>query len=931
MTRLPRAALLLAVAAAAPLIPDTPYLELVPQRAAWSGAWANNTLPSPWTELDACAPPSDGAAPALFLAADVSAGGRALALLACADGGLAEAASNTRLEVRGLPGGAARGFIAAGAARGVRLATNTLSAVAADGAALYGLACVLSDARCTATVLDVAHGLGSPLSALLVAADAADGAGGALVVGSGPGGTAVWALSAAGVAKRVWADASASYTTVAFSAARRELALGNASKLVLLDASAGAAPRAIPPRAATRWSAAVGAREEVLPLRRWLWATNVTTSAGGEIDDAIKALVYDDGEMPAGGHGSGNGTLWIGTPTGLHALYPNGTITRFGGAQGLPVANITALAVGPGVASAAPSRHVWIGTTLGLALLDPFADADVAGVPFAPRVSAAVAVGGDSSGGAIGAGAARWRYYAGPRHVPVLPDGASSARAAASAVSAGGLVLLPAAAAAAAGMHVKVGAGGERGMYSYGAAAPDAGVAFAAVRGGLAALQPQFWTLADKAAAWERYVRPHIYDGQANDCGYAGFGRSESCAWSPGANDGLWSAALLAGEAWRWAVTRAPDALNRTLELFSGMRALNEATGIRGLIARAAVGPAFTPAPSGGDWHKSTALPGWSWLGDASSDEVVGHVLAYPLVAATAVAAGDAKTAAAANTLIIDLARYITLNNFTLVDVTGRPTTWGRWDPAAVGTPYYPGDPTRSDNRGENSLEVLALLAAALRAAPPASADAALFRDAIVFLAVDQEYTANLANTRIVAPDDVNYSDDELELFSFYSLCFATEAGGPDDGLLAPIRAAALVGLRRAWYAAVGATRQAMYGTMVMACTGMVAEGGGAPPAPDAGAAATIAADVVWNLRGWALEAADWPVDNSARIDIVADASANRFGSVDTVDVLPMRERQQQRWNADPYGLSGGDGGGEADAGAFLCAFWAARWYGVVG
>jgi IclR family pca regulon transcriptional regulator len=71
-------------------------------------------------------------------------------------------------------------------------------------------------------------------------------------------------------------------------------------------------------------------------------------------------------------------------------------------------------------------------------------------------------------------------------------------------------------------------------------------------------------------------------------------------------------AALLAGEAWRWTVTRAPDALNRTLELFSGMRALNEATGIRGLIARAAVGPTFVPAPSGGDWHKSAALPGWS-------------------------------------------------------------------------------------------------------------------------------------------------------------------------------------------------------------------------------------------------------------------------------------------------------------------------------
>ena len=32
------------------------------------------------------------------------------------------------------------------------------------------------------------------------------------------------------------------------------------------------------------------------------------------------------------------------------------------------------------------------------------------------------------------------------------------------------------------------------------------------------------------------------------------------------------------------------------------------------------------------DWHESLSEPGWRWKGNTSSDEVVGHMLAYPLV-----------------------------------------------------------------------------------------------------------------------------------------------------------------------------------------------------------------------------------------------------------------------------------------------------------
>ena len=67
------------------------------------------------------------------------------------------------------------------------------------------------------------------------------------------------------------------------------------------------------------------------------------------------------------------------------------------------------------------------------------------------------------------------------------------------------------------------------------------------------------------------------------------------------------------------------------------------------------------------------------------------------------------------------------------------------------------------------------------------------------------------------------------------------------------------------------------------------------------------------------------------RQSVNSPVSADRFGATDAVAVLPMRERQHQRWNADPFALSGGDGSGEADPGAFLMAYWAARNWGVLG
>lgn len=56
----------------------------------------------------------------------------------------------------------------------------------------------------------------------------------------------------------------------------------------------------------------------------------------------------------------------------------------------------------------------------------------------------------------------------------------------------------------------------------------------------------------------------------------------------------------------------------------------SQVTGIRGLMARSAVDENVTV--DGDAWHESDSVPGWQWKGDTSSDEVVGHMFAYPIV-----------------------------------------------------------------------------------------------------------------------------------------------------------------------------------------------------------------------------------------------------------------------------------------------------------
>ena len=122
--------------------------------------------------------------------------------------------------------------------------------------------------------------------------------------------------------------------------------------------------------------------------------------------------------------------------------------------------------------------------------------------------------------------------------------------------------------------------------------------------------------------------------------------------------------------------------LARRRSAFEGMHLILRATGIRGLISRCVLAPGSETGD--GHWHNSTVqgLENYLWKGDASSDEVCGHMMAYPLIQSLVAPAMPPANATVARDSLLDLARYITSNGYRLIDITGAPTTWGHWEPA---------------------------------------------------------------------------------------------------------------------------------------------------------------------------------------------------------------------------------------------------------
>lgn len=408
---------------------------------------------------------------------------------------------------------------------------------------------------------------------------------------------------------------------------------------------------------------------------------------------------------------------------------------------------------------------------------------------------------------------------------------------------------------------------------------------------GVSHIELRTMTLDQKAAYFEQRIRARhdrygmVADSRLMRPGDLGSNRLESSD-----NDGLWTAMYAAGECFRYAVTHSPEALARARRATEAVLFLASVTGRPGFPARSYVRKG-EPVPADGVWHDS-ADGRFVWKGDTSSDELVGHFLLYSIVFDLLPDPAVKERVREAARAIMD---HILAHGYYLTDINGQPTTWGKWSLAYFSTPEgKPDSPL-------NAVELLSFL----RTTQHLTGDARYERE-YRKVALDMGY-ARIAAQYKELDDELNYSDEELAMLSFYPL-FRYER---DPELLRLYRDAL-----GQWWENMQREKNPLW-TFIYAMANPTTR-------PDLESAA-------WTLNRMPMDMVDWTVENSKRADLKMEGSVDRFGGAETSTLLPPDERPVMKWNSNPFRVDGGNQGASEDDGAtFLLPYWMGRFHGFL-
>jgi len=274
---------------------------------------------------------------------------------------------------------------------------------------------------------------------------------------------------------------------------------------------------------------------------------------------------------------------------------------------------------------------------------------------------------------------------------------------------------------------------------------------------GLAVLQFEMWTLAQKAKHFQEFFnQPDRHDkyNLVSDCNMSTWGDSRTCVKRPDDNDGLWTSIYLSSQIFRYKVTQDETVKASAWTHFEALELLNKVTGIPGYPARSfGKRTDFPPSPN---WYLSPVYPTLQFKDDTSSDEICGHEYVYPLV--HDLLANNTDERQRAYTLLFNITNFIITHDWYLVGMNGSHR--GLWNPIMItyGTLHIA-------ERGLGSLEILAFLLETY-----AYSGDERFLNGTKFLIESYQYDVNLINERMLAICNVKFYADETAYLSFFNL-----------------------------------------------------------------------------------------------------------------------------------------------------------------
>jgi len=417
---------------------------------------------------------------------------------------------------------------------------------------------------------------------------------------------------------------------------------------------------------------------------------------------------------------------------------------------------------------------------------------------------------------------------------------------------------------------------------------------YLATDGGLGIISYEPFTLAKKAAYYERWMEEW---GQKR----LGFVHSLNLIdgeWvrEVSDNDVGYSSHYMAAKCFEYAVTGSEEARAEAVNMMKTVKWSEEITSIDGFPARSiyAVGEPTLKAMhgSGGlpaEWHR-TEDGLFEWKGDTSSDETDAQV--YETMLFLKLVANDEEKVWATQHLQ-RLVGHIVDNGFMLRDVDGEPTRWARWDPEYLQTPYgyY--------SRGLNGMGAMNYVTTAYH-----------FTGDEKFKAAKEQllawnYQPDILRQKLTFhPGYFTHFDDRLAFYNYYSLL--------QYEMDPELKALWLRSLERAWEVKrIEAVPwfHFIYGAL----TGNDMEGDRA----------------VNHLREWPLDLHRYSYRNSHRDDLYTPKGYREYA--ERPKPLSPRETEPNRWDGDFMQLDGGSGGAVvADSGGWLDAYWMGRYYGMI-
>lgn len=429
------------------------------------------------------------------------------------------------------------------------------------------------------------------------------------------------------------------------------------------------------------------------------------------------------------------------------------------------------------------------------------------------------------------------------------------------------------------------------------AAGPD-GWVLVLSKTGLSIIHFKEMTLAQKAAHFDKLTRQrHIRYGFNS-----AFVMDRPGDFSTGTlidqdNDGLWTAMYLAGECFRYAVTKSDEALRNCYESFEAMERLTDITPMEGFPARSFDRAGYQVADQR-RWQPASDRH-WVWKATTSSDEIVGHFFVYAIFAEIVPDEAWRDRAVALMDAIMD---HIVRHNWYLIDYDGKPTQWGRWHPE-----YVNQFPRQVGDRRLNSVEIISFLQTAYHFTKKE-----IYKDKAFELFDEHGYLDNIMIPiteigRVPGVDlttEWNHSDDELAFLSYWILYRYAF----NETLREKYRET----IRGHWE--IERPEKNPLWDFIYADTG----------ARDFDLAASI-----WSLKEFPLDMVNWTVRNSGRQDL--EFLEPNFRNQTTKEVLPPDTRPMSKYNGNAFRLDGGGGGRREYSGdIYLLPYWMGRYLGII-